>query len=76
MSNPPMGGIIPLNIFKYGSVIDVNADKIPLLQSIPGNQVKRTLISKRVEYICSVWLNTPKIEPAILDSILLKFILF
>ena len=44
MSNPPMGGIIPLNIFKYGSVIDVNADKIPLLQSIPGNQVKSILI--------------------------------
>ena len=44
MSNPPMGGITPLNIFKYGSVIDVNADKIPLLQSIPGNQVKSILI--------------------------------
>ena len=44
MSNPPIGGIIPLNIFKYGSVIDVNADKIPLVQSIPGNHVKSILI--------------------------------
>ena len=49
ISNPPIGGIMPLNIFKQGSVIDVNADKIGLLQSIPGNQVNRTLIIKRVE---------------------------
>ena len=46
MSNPPIGGIMPLNIFKYGSVIDVNADNIPLLQSIPGNQVSNILIIK------------------------------
>ena len=46
ISNPPIGGIIPLNIFKYGSVIDVNADNIPLLQSIPGNQVNNILIIK------------------------------
>ena len=39
-----MGGITPLKIFKYGSVIDVNADNIPLLQSIPGNHVKSILI--------------------------------
>ena len=44
ISNPPIGGIIPLNIFKYGSVIDVNADNIPLLQSIPGNHVNKILI--------------------------------
>ena len=44
ISNPPIGGIIPLKIFKYGSVIEVNADKIPLLQSMPGNQVSNILI--------------------------------
>ena len=44
ISNPPMGGIMPLNIFKYGSVIEDKADNIPLLQSIPGNQVKSILI--------------------------------
>ena len=44
ISNHPIGGIIPLNIFKYGSVIDVNADNIPLLQSTPGNHVKSILI--------------------------------
>ena len=44
ISKPPMGGIIPLKIFKYGSVIEVNADNIPLLQSIPGNQVSNILI--------------------------------
>ena len=47
ISNPPMGGMIPLKIFKYGSVIDVNADNIPLLQSMPGNQVSNILIIKR-----------------------------
>ena len=46
ISNPPIGGIIPLNIFRYGSVIDVNADNIPLLQSIPGNHVSNILIIK------------------------------
>ena len=44
MSKPPMGGMIPLKIFKYGSVIEVNADNIPLFQSIPGNHVKSILI--------------------------------
>ena len=46
ISNPPMGGIIPLKIFKYGSVIEVNADNIPLLQSIPGNHVSNILMIK------------------------------
>ena len=49
ISNPPIGGIIPLNIFRYGSVIDVNADNIPLLQSIPGNHVSNTLIINKKE---------------------------
>ena len=44
ISNPPIGGIIPLNIFKYGSVIDAKADNIPLLQSIPGNHVSKILM--------------------------------
>ena len=44
ISNPPIGGIIPLKMFRYGSVIDVNADKTPLLQSIPGNHVSKILI--------------------------------
>ena len=35
---------MPLKMFKYGSVIEVNADKTPLLQSIPGNQVSKILI--------------------------------
>ena len=47
ISNPPMGGMIPLNIFKYGSVIELKADNIPLLQSIPGNHVKRILIMSK-----------------------------
>ena len=46
ISKPPIGGIMPLNIFKYGSVIEHSADKIPLLQSIPGNQVNKILIIK------------------------------
>ena len=49
ISNPPIGGIIPLKIFKYGSVIDVNADNMPLLQSIPGNHVSNILIIKMNE---------------------------
>tara|TARA_B100000073_G_C23717019_1_gene566323 strand:+ start:200 stop:433 length:234 start_codon:yes stop_codon:yes gene_type:complete len=51
MSKPPIGGIIPLNIFKYGSVIEQSADNIPLLQSIPGNQVSKILIMRIKEYI-------------------------
>ena len=49
ISNPPMGGIMPLKIFKYGSVIDVKADNTPLLQSIPGNHVNNILIIKMNE---------------------------
>ena len=37
---------MPLKIFKYGSVIDVNADSTPLLQSIPGNHVSNILMIK------------------------------
>ena len=46
ISKPPIGGIMPLKIFKYGSVMDVKADRIPLLQSIPGNHVSKILIIK------------------------------
>ena len=46
MSKPPIGGIMPLKIFKYGSVIEQRADKMPLLQSIPGNQVNKIRIIK------------------------------
>ena len=53
---------MPLNIFKYGSVIDVNADKTPLLQSIPGNQVSNILMIKINEYIDKVWPKTAKIS--------------
>ena len=49
ISNPPIGGIIPLKIFKYGSVIDVSAESIPLLQSTPGNQVSKILIISKNE---------------------------
>ena len=66
ISNPPIGGIIPLNIFRYGSVIEQIADKIPLLQSIPGNQVNKTLIIKIKEYIESVCPRTAKISEIIL----------
>ena len=54
--------MIPLKIFKYGSVIDVNADNMPLLQSIPGNQVSKILIIKINEYIDRVWPKTAKIS--------------
>tara|TARA_B100000401_G_C52110607_1_gene395577 strand:+ start:253 stop:435 length:183 start_codon:yes stop_codon:yes gene_type:complete len=49
ISNPPIGGIIPLNIFKYGSVIEHSADKTLLFQSILGNQVNKTLTSNKRE---------------------------
>ena len=49
ISIPPIGGMIPLKIFRYGSVIVLKADNIPLLQSIPGNHVNKTLIIKIVE---------------------------
>ena len=41
------------------------ADKIPLLQSIPGNQVSRTLIISIKEYIESVCPRTAKISETI-----------
>ena len=49
ISNPPIGGITPLKIFRYGSVIEHNADNIPLLQSILGNHVNKTLTSSNIE---------------------------
>ena len=61
MSNPPIGGIIPLKIFRYGSVNEVKALNAPLLQSIPGNQVSNTLISNKNEKICTVLPNTENI---------------
>ena len=54
ISNPPIGGIIPLKIFRYGSVMEQRDDKTPLLQSIPGNQVNKILIIKINEYIDKV----------------------
>ena len=59
---------MPLNIFKYGSVIEDNADNIPLLQSIPGNHVNNILIIRIKEYIDKVWPKTAKIS----DNIILK----
>ena len=44
-----MGGITPLKMFKYGSVIEQSADNIPLFQSILGNQVNKTLMSNKKE---------------------------
>ena len=49
ISKPPIGGIIPLNIFRYGSVMEQRADNAPLFQSILGNQVNKTLISNNKE---------------------------
>ena len=57
---------MPLKIFKYGSVIDVNADNIPLLQSMPGNQVNKILTIKINEYIDKVWPKTAKISDNII----------
>ena len=49
ISNPPIGGIIPRKMFRYGSVIEQSADNTPLLQSILGNQVNRTLTINKKE---------------------------
>ena len=49
ISKPPMGGIIPLKILRYGSVIEQSADNAPLFQSILGNQVNSTLTSNKKE---------------------------
>ena len=62
ISKPPMGGMIPLKRFRYGSVIEHIADRIPLLQSILGNHVSKTLTIRMKEYICNVWPNTAKIS--------------
>ena len=62
ISKPPIGGITPLKMFKYGSVIEESADNMPLLQSILGNQVNRTLISNKNEQILNVSLRTPEIN--------------
>ncbi len=43
-SKPPIGGIIPLNAFRYGSVIEPTVVSTGLLQSRFGNQLKSTLI--------------------------------
>ncbi len=43
-SMPPIGGIMPLNAFKYGSVIELIEVRIGLLQSMLGNQLSNTLI--------------------------------
>ena len=66
-----MGGITPLNMFKYGSVIEHKADNMPLFQSILGNQVKSTLISNKKEQILRVSLRTPKIVPKMFVSIMI-----
>ena len=58
-----MGGIIPLKIFRYGSVMEQSADNAPLFQSILGNQVNNTLTSNKKEQILKVSLRTPKIVP-------------
>ena len=63
MSNPPIGGITPLKMFKYGSVIEQSADNAPLFQSMLGNHVKRTLTRSKKEYILRVSLRTLKIDP-------------
>ena len=48
-SRPPIGGIIPRKAFKYGSVIEPIVDKIGLLQSRFGNQLKSTRMIKSKE---------------------------
>ena len=62
ISKPPIGGIIPLKRFRYGSVIEHIAASIPLLQSILGNHVSNTLTMRMKEYICKVWPKTAKIS--------------
>ena len=42
-SNPPSNGMIPLNAFRYGSVIELILLNIGLLQSKFGNQLSKTL---------------------------------
>ena len=54
ISKPPIGGMIPLKRLRYGSVIEHIAASIPLLQSILGNHVSKTLTIRMKEYICNV----------------------
>ena len=44
---PPIGGMIPLNIFRYGSVIDVSELTKGLVLSILGNQDKMTYTNNK-----------------------------
>ena len=46
--------------------MEVNADKIPLLQSIPGNHVSKILIINKNEYIDNVWARTANISESII----------
>ena len=46
-SKPPIGGITPLNTFKYGSVIEKRLVRIGLLVSRFGNQVSNILIMSK-----------------------------
>ena len=75
MSKPPIGGIIPLKMFKYGSVKEHNALKAPLFQSIDGNQVSNTLISNKKEKICAVLANTENILYATIFTVRISYTL-
>ncbi len=46
-SKPPIGGITPLNTFRYGSVIENRLTRIGLLVSRFGNQVSKILMISR-----------------------------
>ena len=48
-SIPPNGGIKPLKIFRYGSVIELIVLRIGLLQSRFGNQLSSIRISSAKE---------------------------
>ena len=48
-SMPPNGGIRPLNILRYGSVIELIVLSTGLLQSRLGNQLKRMRMSSAKE---------------------------
>ena len=55
-------------MFKYGSVIEQSAENKPLLQSIPGNQVRKIHIINIKENIDKVWPRTAKISDNIIPS--------
>ena len=65
-SRPPMGGITPLNTFKYGSVIEYRLEMIGLLESRLGNHVNKILIISKKLYICIVCMSTSLIRRTIL----------